>query len=590
MTLSSDTRGLTSVVGYALLIGIIIVASMSVFIVGFATVNDAQALSERSSAKQAMTVFNSKASLVAFGGSENQHVTIPTTGRSNLHVKSTGQLRVTLIGVNKTHPTQTHVVKVLYNQSFGTLVLNKQDYKIAYQGGGVWAMYTGNVNTSTLVSPPEFSYTKDTATIPIVGINKTSHVTGGELVLHKQSQQPIFPVGSSNNTTNPVSPYHNLKISITSDYYQAWGEYFKDHMGIQPNYDHANNTVTIYLVGEREASGVMSNGITSTAAENRITIKGSGEGNTFIDSYNSEKGIYTVSQTSNGTISAVTGIAAKGHVAFYGTVETTGDLILKGQSCVHGDAIVDGAIISGGNGGGSCPVTGERTTGATVEAAPIADGVIANLADTLSQHNDNNETPVITDETVGKLEIDGDSAQLGPGAYYIEGLKLDDDTTLTINVTNGDVQLLVEDGISIKGTINVVGNQGTNHRAQIYTRGHTISFDNVHVTTEGMEAAGMWFYGPAGTDIILDDHSKVTGVIYAAGTPSSPGSVTLETHSEIFGSVVGGTTTIKSQSKVHQDLALMNDPVFQGAIETRMFWTTVQYFHISKTTINVTSV
>lgn len=580
----SGERGVASTIGYMIIISIVLLSATSMFIVGSMTVSDAQSLAERESARQTMTVFNSEASMVAFEGSGTQVVQYPSN--SDLSTQEQGQLTLTLVNDSGDGVTE----QVLYDRPLESFVYTKPGYVVSYQGGGVWAMRNGDPNTSAIVSPPEFSYTDNTATLPIVGVNAESGVSStGDVRISKAGKtEGVFPAGASDEMSNPVEPEQDLVLEVQSPFYQAWGRYFDERIGLNPNYDHANNTVTVYLVGEIEKSGVMSKGVTSSAADDRIQIKGSGAGNTFIDSYDSDVGDYSESQSENGTISAKTGINAGGQVAFYGDVETEGDLILKGGSCVHGDATVSGSLQV--KGGGSDCIDGNVSSDASVPSAPIADPIIDSMHDKVSASNNNNDTTAIEDGPsgpVGELDTDADPT-LESGQYYIDELDVESGETVTLDISSGDVVIVSDGPISVDGKIRVIGNDGNSNRAAVLTRSQSLTSSGGNVSVEGDQADAMWFYAPSGTTMDLDS-AKVTGVLYAAGTSTSPGSVSLSSHTSLYGSVVGGETEILSQSRVHQDMALRETSVFKDMNTDQIVLTEVQYFHISHTTLNVTS-
>lgn len=582
----TDERGVSSTLGFLLIVSMVILSTTALVIVGGYTISQSQDNANEESINQGMTQLDSQMSLVAFEGGTQQTIDLAANSDEQVTVKETGHITLELKEINETDPTDTDTVAVIMDRDLGSLQYQTGERTVAYQGGGVWEMRRGDPSTAQMVSPPEFTYTEDTATLPFVGVQPNDDFVSddGVVTLKEGSTEGMFPQPSNENLTNPVDPSQDLVLTIESDYYQAWGQYFENRLQVTPSYDHANNTVELILVSKGDDTTVKQ-GITSVAADNRIKIDGQG-GSVFIDSYDSRNGTYSESQTEDGEIAAKTGIEVTSGAEVLGDVFTEGDVILSGNAVIHGDATYNGNLQTRG---GNSEVKGDTYTNTTVEGALPVDRVIEAVREDFSDDNHNNDSSRIENGQINEnrvLEMDNDPT-VHAGKYYLSEFHVGDGETVTFNVSNGDVRVVVDDDIRMnQGDIRVVGTEGNSNRVQIFSRGDTMNFDRSTVAVEGDRAPAIWFYGGAGTYVELQ-RSDVTGVLYTPGTDAVPGEVYVHTHSDLYGGVVGGDTSVGSQSAVHYDQALFESETFIEEHHVEMVSARISYFHISYTEIEV---
>lgn len=582
----TDTRGVSPTIGFIFIISIVIVSVTALVAVGAVTINESQSNANEHAIDQSMTQLDSQMSLVAFEGGSEQTVDLSAGSEENLRIQETGNIRLELQEINETDPTQTDTIAVILDEDLGTLQYETSERTIAFQGGGVWAMRNDQPGTAQMVSPPEFSYTDDTATLPFVTVATDEDFVSsdGRITMKEGDTQGLFPQPDEDVLQNPVDPSHDLVLTVESDYYQAWGTYFEERLGLTPVYDHDNNEVEVILVAEGDDATV-EQAITSVGSDNRIIIDGQG-GDVFIDSYDSRLGDYSQSVTEDGEISAQTGIEITSGAEVLGHVVTEGDLILSGNSIVHGDATVNGNIQEQGSGS---EIRGDIYEDAEVGNEVPIDRIIESVQDDFSEENDNNDATRIDDGeiTTERVLVTDDDPTIHAGEYYLSEFELGNEEKVTFDLSNGDIRIVVDDDIEMdRAEIEVINNEGNDNRVQIYTRGDTMEFDRSTVTVEGDESTAMWFYGGAGT--LVDLHrANVTGVMYAPGTDEIPGEVDVSTDSALYGGVVGGDTSVGAQSSVHYDQALMETDTFTEAHHVEMVSARIAYFHISWTEIEV---
>ncbi len=241
-------RGQSETVGVALLLGITILGSVSVVGFGAASLDSARTSSVMEGTGHAMTQLDSQVAVVALGESDVQRFSLGRSGKGSYSIRpDEGWINVT--HYNRTGSEQT---ETLFNKTMGSVVYKRNDRVVAYQGGGVWLERDGN---SVMVSPPEFHYRSATLTLPLIRISGSDNAAGqvtGRIVVEERSRR-IFPNESSAYTVGSGSyqnPVKDGKVTVTihSDYYQAWAEYFRTRSTGKVTVFDTNKTVELTLL------------------------------------------------------------------------------------------------------------------------------------------------------------------------------------------------------------------------------------------------------------------------------------------------------------------------------------------------------
>jgi flagellin-like protein len=238
---SHTDRAVSEVVGYVILIVMVVSVTGTIIMFAGGLVGDLTGELESDRAEKSLQQLNSEASVVALGSD--------TTGQSELPGPDGGSYRIIedagRVNISATNVTSGDVT-VLRDTSFGTVVYQNGDNEVAYQGGGVWRKaHTG----SNMVSPPEFSYRDGTLTFPIIKVTGSSRISD-TVTITDQSSSGVFPNQSLAGDIDGGNPIrgHNLTVTIQSEYYRGWGEYFEQRTDTVPTFDHDKNTVTATLV------------------------------------------------------------------------------------------------------------------------------------------------------------------------------------------------------------------------------------------------------------------------------------------------------------------------------------------------------
>lgn len=552
-SLCTDRRAQSYTIGTILIIAMASAATIATATTGFIFLGESQDLTRIEAATQSMSELDSQASIVALDDNTNSKtIKLGFSNNEDISVKNTGRIKIEAI--NETDGT---VEQVIVDKQIGTVVYSQQGTQntVAYQGGGVWRGY-GNEATR-MVSPPEIHYRGSTLTMPLMVISSpSSQTTSGvdSVTATKVSSTAKFP---TNTKKNPIEE-GQIRITVTSDYYRGWGEFFENRMNGGVTVTPEEKNAAIMLEPPKD-SKTITNGLSSTYSGSEVTIRGGGGSASFIDSYNSTQGDYGTSQSDNGNITA------------------NGDITLRGGANIYGNAIVpNGYSVSAQ---GSSQITGDVYN----DDVPTTDVSqrVRNQYDGIKANNDNGDTAEITGK---QLDSGQTTWELGAGDYYIDGnLDIGSGETLVLNTSDGPVNLGVSGDVqSSGGTIKVRSSPSNDEAARVYMLGDKISMADATVDVPEDRSSRFWIYAQPGLDADIRSDTRFVGVIYAPGDGNSGGVINLQSHASVFGGVVGGESRMRSGASIHYDQALKQQQVFEESTIPK-----VTYLHVSVNTVEI---
>jgi cytoskeletal protein CcmA (bactofilin family) len=139
--------------------------------------------------------------------------------------------------------------KTLVNTTLGSIEHREGDKIIAYEGGGVWRSSTDSEG-SVMISSPEFHYggegAQQTLTIPIINVDSEKSISGDRGSVSVRSTGTEIKHGDD-PLDNPLTE-GDVKVTVKSDYYQAWGKYFDQRTeSVVIDRDSDENSVTVEL-------------------------------------------------------------------------------------------------------------------------------------------------------------------------------------------------------------------------------------------------------------------------------------------------------------------------------------------------------
>jgi hypothetical protein len=257
MSLSRPDSAQAEVLGLALLLGLLVLGTTAVLALGGSALDQTQSSSRLENAEHSMTLFDSRAAMVALGESGTQTVSFGRGGGDFRVDESAGELRVIHVDYDGSEtPGDASNDETLYSGTLGTVVYTSGDTEIAYEAGGVWRKGEG---AARMVSPPEFHYRSATLTLPVVVASGTGGAGGAgssRVVLREKSDSfsREYPDESRTYSGDPSRVYDNpvqkgfIRIEVESDYYEGWAEYFRTRTDGQVSEFNGNQTARLDLV------------------------------------------------------------------------------------------------------------------------------------------------------------------------------------------------------------------------------------------------------------------------------------------------------------------------------------------------------
>jgi hypothetical protein len=556
------------VVGVVLLLAITVAGTGLIVAFGSSALDDSRQASAVDSAEHALTQLDSKASLVGIGTARTQSVSLGVDGRTRVENES-GWMNVT---IDPTDPSEPNVT--VMNQTLGAVVYENGDAEIAYEGGGVWKR-TGN--GTTMVSPPEVHYRETTLTLPLVVVAGSGPLDGRTVVRQNGTSDPKYPLGAG-DMANPLTDAR-VNLSVHSEYYRAWGRFFEERTGGDVRFDHENRTVVLTMVTPPDVPKV-SHGVASTSSQ-QLDIHGGGGSETFTNSYNSSEGDYDATAGEGGAVETVGGVSMSGDAEIRGDLVSGGGVvkIKSAKTRVEGNVSYAGSFTRSGQ----ATVTGWVENNGSVPEIDSVEAMVTTKNASIRGDNDNAATGAISGD---RLDGCGSTCVLTAGEYYLDRLDLDGGETLKIDLSGGNVALAVSGPISVDGgKIRVVDPDGG--RANVYMDAAQFEVRNgANVSVPGERSGSLRVYGPPGVDADFSG-SRFVGMVYAPDSPSRSGTVSVTSHAEVFGAVVGGETEMKSGGTVHYDSALARTTTLPASYQVAPH---VTYMHVTVNRVNVTSV
>lgn len=226
----SSERGQSEVIGLVLLIGLSMFVIGSAVVMGGSAISDLSTQTDAENAANSISNVESEMSAVAIGSSRSRRVSLSQTTTGIYHVDpDSGSVTITYTGGDEDWSV---------NRTLGAVTYNGSRRDVAYQGGGVWMKQGNYTNT---ISSPEYHYRDASLTFPIVQIDSPgARVTAYENVLSETELE-------SGSLDYPLTE-GTVRVSVQSQYYQGWYEFFKQRTDGEATIHHTNNTATTKLV------------------------------------------------------------------------------------------------------------------------------------------------------------------------------------------------------------------------------------------------------------------------------------------------------------------------------------------------------
>lgn len=484
-----------------------------------------------------MTQLDSKASLVAHGGSPSQRLQMDVGQTADFRVdEDAGWMR---IEVNTTDGEDD----VNVTRSLGAVVYERGDETVAYQGGGVWRSAGDG---TWMVSPPEFHYRgRDgtaTLTLPLVTIEDSDGRLGDTVHVSEtgRTSERLFP---SENGSNPLVG-GNVTVTVQSEYAGAWGRFFESRTSATVT-EVSDERVQVKL----QTSTVHPTLDSGVSATGRSELRMGGIDQFYADSYDSSGGVTYESQDPGDSAHVQT----RGEFAL-----TRGGGGGTDSITIRGDLSAESYDIPPGQ-EDKLNVTGERRTETEFgDLNPVSGEITRRITaiedEDLATNGDYRSDGIAlsgTEEEVinGDTYVDGDvsvtddaTLRVRDGAtlHVAGGLTVEEGGLVELDTSGGDVRALFEDSTALSGSgaIEARGDglaslyvddelslQGTSSvttvgdtRLNVYNTGDIELDDEVRIAAADDVSSNFWLYSSADEiDIEGDEGDGIafTGVFYA---------------------------------------------------------------------------
>jgi len=469
-------RAQSEVIGTVLLLGLTITAIGITAGIGSTALADAQSSADIERVEGSMTQVDSKASLVAHGGSTSQRVRLDPGRDADVRVDGeAGVMRIEVEAENETGDVETRTKNV----TLGAVVYERGDDRVAYQGGGVWR---SNGDGSWMVSPPEFHYRGDTLTLPLVTVEGNERL-GGSAVVRGDTKHPegLFP---SDDVSNPLLG-GNVTITVESEYAEAWGRFFETRTAA--NVTQLSETEVRVALRTETVHPTLS---TSVSSVGRTDLRMGGVETLYADSYDSADGPYDPTDPNDG---ATVQTSSEFRLTSGGggnteSVEVRGDLVAESYNVPPGQE-------------DKLTVTGEMRTDGSLSEPESVSGAITERMDRIRDENlasegafvegfehDDGSTMTIGEDTYvnGDVEVsDGSTLRFEDGATVHIGGDFDVSgaSEVVFDSAGGDVAVLAESELAMQDTAairSVGGNQN-----ELFVDGAVEIVGEAEITTDG---------------------------------------------------------------------------------------------------------
>ncbi|MFB6163623.1 MAG: VWA domain-containing protein [Haloarculaceae archaeon] len=233
-----DERGVSEIVGYTLLIGIVVLGASLTVVFGSSAITNVRDQTQTETARVVMQEFDSRlgtlASLDDVSRVEikpgNMDLTDVTTTRN-------GRLNLTANGSPDCH-TSIPLTAIHYESNSGDTV--------ALEAGGVFT--ASETGASSMLTAPEVTFNNGTIGVDLVNITH-GRIQGRktEAVVDVNASHEETTARLDSLLTGECKRPDNATLSIQSEFYRAWAEYLRAETGRPVDVFDSNRTVRVFF-------------------------------------------------------------------------------------------------------------------------------------------------------------------------------------------------------------------------------------------------------------------------------------------------------------------------------------------------------
>lgn len=549
------------VIGHVIMLGLTITGIAMITLVGLPTIYGLQDMAKIRNVEQSYTVMDARVSKVALGDAPLQVIDV--------------NLRDGLLTVIPNSSSYQSYIQFMVSDGtnitnislpMGKIVYKLGEREVAYEGGGVWSKYPDG---SVMLSPPEFNYNGVTTTLPVVSVTGNFSAGGKGVaslkIRRSNDTQIIYPNASYQN---PIPDGSLITITIKSDYYDGWGDFFDNIPLSNVNEFPADKKVVITL----EGAPLFTNFTYGALASQKIEMRNNAE----TDSYNSSLGPYSSSQSDNGSIRATEEIELDNGAIVHGTAETGGDI--TGSGTITEDAYANsfGGVTINGN---TYPPVEEFTVGSTTnlvqgkinEYQASNDNDEAGLGDCLSAAN-NTE---MDGSGTGWASCGGgyDCCTISRGTvgnYYLTKFDLTNKKKLTFDTSSGSINLVLDSSdFEIDNSVELI--VSGNEPVRIYMNREIDFGNNIEINRNTNDTASLFqMITSSPQKVDFGNNDFFCGFIWAPDAE-----IEIDNNVEVYGALVGKRFELENNEFMHydEDLKNLNTDVGSGTIMSYLYIT-----------------
>lgn len=234
---SGGDRGQSYLIGVILIIGLVLVSSVVVLLIGNFAIDDLQRSVDIQEAEYSMREVDSRLSEISTSPNDVHTLDFSDDG-GDVEVRKNSYMLITTNG--KPSKCQEKI-------KLGSIIKNSGgSEQIAYEGGGVWRK---SGDGSVMLSPPDLQYRDGTINFPVVGIGGTVSGQVGDLKAEKDQTASRQRTKQIRQTFSKSAcwPPSSMKITVKSQYYDAWARYFEKEIGGSAKRMPAQNKASIKI-------------------------------------------------------------------------------------------------------------------------------------------------------------------------------------------------------------------------------------------------------------------------------------------------------------------------------------------------------
>ncbi|WP_161606990.1 DUF7289 family protein [Natrialba aegyptia] len=546
-------RGVTPVLGVILLFAMVFIGAGLVLMVGSGALDAISGETHAEKTEQELKQFDSD--LSSAGLQNDTKETVYLGGDSELVMD--GKLTVNISDGYASNETSIDLKTIVSTDEAGN--------EFAYQAGGVWRI---DNNRAQAVADPNIRYYTEMADGEQVGRLDLSPTTvegavgSGEHTVESGTTQEFDLRGDELEYVN----YVTVEVS-DSAYHNGWYDFLKDEFNAT---DEAN------VPGHdcKPATQVTTNIICHEEDQQTVTVVAGVDGETplanLVDIEPTVYGGLYVSGSDKTVDSPLTVTAYDDHQS---TQNVTNDLLLadyenydlQNHANIDGIPVVNGELGSKGN-----PTISQIGYGVSVDPGPQGRPFEEDNAYWLDAHEQalatelsssytsidsiNDEIDTLLDEYLRSDSTAGGSVTAG----IYEGLENDGNSISTLDSSDGNIHVGVEDDLELSG-VDVYGDNQTS----FYVDGN-VDVSNVEIHPDD-RASSLWIYATNDSTVTVDGDFQ--GVIYAPGA-----NVQIDGGTTIDGAIVAGNDIgIEDNVNINFDRSLRTDTPFSDGDEDLLF-------------------